>query len=311
MAFSFLGQIFYFLINENLFQENSIHALSKFTSHEPPEKCSLTENLVFGVECVLHCLSEFNELKINTHKQSFSLAERTSCLVKKVDSVGRKVLSQWKESESLKEEVAKLESTIMVKEAEVRAVHKNLFFIYQLCNELVNDIENGHTVTAENELVFGGKSVSESGKSPSEYYWQVSIDGNTPPTDEVIKSLADRLFFTVKRARSNEASELKATIVDLQRELQEKDAHTSRITAELVSQIRDAEAVARRSTTELESTKTTIHSLEKQVEEMVNDKKSLELRVSELSSLETSLDELNGRIKSLNDSLTAKDQGEY
>lgn len=289
-------------------EENSIHALSKFTSHEPPEKCSLTENLVFGVECVLHCLSEFNELKINTYKQSFSLAERTSCLVKKVDSVGRKVLSQWKESESLKEEVAKLESTIMVKEAEVRAVHRNLFFIYQLCNELVNDIENGHTVTAENELVFGGKSVSESGKSPSEYYWQVSIDGNTPLTDEVIKSLADRLIFTVKRARSNEASELKATIVDLQRELQEKDAHTSRITAELVSQIRDAEAVARRSTTELESTKTTIYSLEKQVEEMVNDKKSLELRVSELSSLETSLDELNGRIKSLNDSLTAKDQ---
>ncbi|XP_042400853.1 protein MLP1-like [Zingiber officinale] len=141
-----------------LHEVNFVYDLSNFKSHGPTEGCNLTYNLAFGVECVLDCLSEFNDLKIKLQKQSFSLAEQTSHLVKNIDS------------------------------------------------------------------------------------------------------------------------------------------------------IRDAEAVVRSSTTELESAKAAICSLEKQVEAMINDKKSLELRVSELSSLEVSLDELNRRVKPLNDALTAKDQ---
>ncbi|URE41596.1 hypothetical protein MUK42_05277 [Musa troglodytarum] len=127
------------------------------------------------------------------------------------------------------------------------------------------------------------------------------------------QSVAENIAFSIQYVlecgtRNDETTELKAMISELQRELGERDVHTSRIAEELVSQIRNAEAVAKRSLTELDSAKTTICSLEKQVESMENDNRLLESRVAELKDLEASRDGLHERINSLNDSLTVKDQ---
>ncbi|WOK96337.1 golgin subfamily B member 1 isoform X2 [Canna indica] len=298
--------------NYPLHEENltSTRALSEIGSCETPEEYSTVENLAFAVQCVLECLSECNELKTKIHKHSFSFEEQARRLLKNMEFIKRKFSSQKEEYESLKGEVAKLELTIKSKENEISSVRRNLSLLCEACNNLITEIENGKSGIADNEhATLGGQFVTKSGKSPSETFGLVYVDGNTPlPTDNAIRSLVDKLFFIVRGTRSNETTELKATILELQRELQEKDVHTSTVASELVSQIRDAEAAAKRSFTELDSAKLTICSLEKQVETLEKDNRSLESRIDELRDLESSLNELNGRITSLNDELTSKDQ---
>ena len=70
-------------------------------------------------------------------------------------------------------------------------------------------------------------------------------------SEECIKTLTDRLLLSAKGFASLKTEfldanqkEMKATITNLQRELQEKDVQRDRICSELVKQIKDAEAAA-------------------------------------------------------------------
>ncbi|URE41598.1 hypothetical protein MUK42_05277 [Musa troglodytarum] len=289
---------------ENL---NSHHAASELQLYELSEEQSVAENIAFSIQYVLECVSECNDLKRKIHKHFFSLDQQASHLLKIMEAVERKFSSQKEESDSLKRVIAELELSIRGKEDEICVIKRNLSLLYQACSDLITDIENGNSQIAENNLALVGQSVTRSRQSPSGIGRQ-DLGNHQILTDDSIISLVDKLFLIVKGTRNDETTELKAMISELQRELGERDVHTSRIAEELVSQIRNAEAVAKRSLTELDSAKTTICSLEKQVESMENDNRLLESRVAELKDLEASRDGLHERINSLNDSLTVKDQ---
>ncbi|CAL9124185.1 unnamed protein product [Musa acuminata var. zebrina] len=289
---------------ENL---NSHHPVSELQLYELSEEQSVAENIGFSIQYVLECVSECNDLKRKIHKHFFSFDQQASHLLKIMEAVERKFSSQKEESDSLERAIAELELSIRGKENEICVINRNLSLLYQACSDLITDIENGNSQIAENNLALIGQSVTRSRQSPSEIGRQ-DIGNHQILTDDCIRSLVDKLFLIVKGTRNDETTELKAMISELQRELGERDVHTSRIAEELVSQIRNAEAVAKRSLTELDSAKTTICSLEKQVESMENDNRLLESRVAELKDLEASINGLHERIHSLNDSLTVKDQ---
>ncbi|KAF7088729.1 hypothetical protein CFC21_091803 [Triticum aestivum] len=126
-----------------------------------------------------------------------------------------------------------------------------------------------------------------------------------------IKSVVERLGAAVKTTQySNEGNtkELKATVLELQQELQGKDVQISTISSELASQIREAESYAKQLSVELEDARMQVHNLEEHVEMLLNQKKALETQASELKDLETVASEQHGRIKELTDELSRKDQ---
>ncbi|KAF6155637.1 hypothetical protein GIB67_034732 [Kingdonia uniflora] len=102
--------------------------------------------------------------------------------------------------------------------------------------------------------------------------------------------------------------ELKATISNLQKELQEKDIQRSRIYAELVNQIKEAEATATNYSADLEAARTQVGNLERRVESVEKERSVLELRINELEDEKVSSTELHDRVMSLTGSLTSKEQ---
>nr|TKW30433.1 hypothetical protein SEVIR_2G036600v2 [Setaria viridis] len=129
--------------------------------------------------------------------------------------------------------------------------------------------------------------------------------------DERIKSIVEQLVLAVKTSRnSNEGStkELKATVLELQQELQAKDIQISTISSELSYQLRAAESSAKQLSVELEGAKMEVHNLAKQVDMLHNENKALETQVNELKNMESVASEQHGRIKELTDELSRKDQ---
>ncbi|CAL8996645.1 unnamed protein product [Prunus brigantina] len=77
---------------------------------------------------------------------------------------------------------------------------------------------------------------------------------------------------------------------------------------ELVSQIKGAEAAATSYSMDLQSSKTLVHDLEKQVEVMKGERNQLEQRVKELEDGRATCTDLQERVRSLTDVIAAKDQ---
>ncbi|XP_010927246.2 uncharacterized protein [Elaeis guineensis] len=303
-------------VNEEKF--NAINALSDPRMQEQLDDCSIAEHFAITSHSVFECLRQCDELKGNIHKHSLSVDQQATLLLQIMETVQRKLASQREGSDSLKRDLNDLELVIKEKENQICSMSRNLSLLYEACSSSITEIENGKVQIVENSLPSGEHALEKTGrvlKLPSYTNKQEHPDGYTYSfTDDCIRSMADKLLSAVKgtsivnaMAGGNQR-ELKATILDLQKELQEKDIQMNRICEELVSQIRDAEAATRRSSSDLDSAKTKIHNLEKQVEVLEKDNKLLELRVHEVKDLEDSLHEVQGKIKSLTDALTAKDQ---
>ncbi|KAG1331963.1 centromere-associated protein E [Cocos nucifera] len=297
---------------------HAINALSDPRMQEQLDDSSIAEHLAITGHSVFECLRQCDELKRNIHKHSLSVDQQATLLLQIMETVQRKLASQREGSDSLKRDLNELELVIKEKDNQICSMSRNLSLLYEACSSSISEIENGKAQIVENSLPSGEHSLEKTGtvlKLPSYTNNQEHPDGYTYSfTDDCIRSMADKLLSAVKGTSIvNEMAggtrrELKATILDLQREIQEKDIQMNRICEELVSQIRDAEAATRRSSSDLDSAKTKIHNLEKQVEVLEKDNKLLELRVHEVKDLEDSLHELQGKIKSLTDALTAKDQ---
>lgn len=80
---------------------------------------------------------------------------------------------------------------------------------------------------------------------------------------------------------------------------------------ELVSQIKEAEATASSYSMDLESSKTLVHDLEKQLEVIKGERNLFEQRVKELEDGRATSAELQERARSLTDVIAAKDHGEF
>lgn len=213
-----------------------------------------------------------------------------------MEATQSRIASQELSSESLKKDIAHFETIIKDKEKELHSLHKNISFLFEACRRSVLELENRRA-----------QMVGKSGASlvlPSWLHREGTEDKRTLFTDDFVRTVADSMLASVESLGGvqdvveEKQKEFRAAMSDLQREMQEKDMQQNRICAELVSQIRDAEAVAEKFSVDLDSAKRLVEELQSQLKEMKNDRK-----------LETATQEYEQRIKSLMDSLTAKDQG--
>jgi chromosome segregation ATPase len=250
-------------------------------------------NLAIACHAVSDCVKDCNDIKRNIDEHGFSIVQKATELSGIMSNLQSRFTSQNNELESLKENIAELKSEIKEKEEESLSMRRNMSVLYEACSTSISEIE-GMTGMGS-----GNRSYSLGQNHLSSY--------------DHIKSVVEQLGAAVKTTRySNEGNtkELKATVLELQQELQEKDVQISTISSELASQIREAESYAKQLSVELEDARIEIHNLEKHVEMLLNQKKALETEASELKDLETVASEQHGRIKELTDELSRKDQGE-
>ncbi|KAL8264045.1 hypothetical protein R6Q59_022175 [Mikania micrantha] len=234
-------------------------------------------------------ISSYEE-KLQSHSKS--LRDEVIHLCEKVPTLYKEITSQRDSLDSAKEEIAWLESTGKQKETENVMLRKYTTFLYEACKNSVLEIEKskGHMVANDsfNEEILSGE-----------------IDSFF---EEGVTSIANRLLSVVKdfngfQTENVEANlkELKATISTLQQELTEKDVQKDRISVELVSQIKQAEAAAMNHLQELEAARAQIIDLKGHCN-------LLEQRVKELEDQESILVDLQEQVKSLSEALTVKEQ---
>ncbi|KAM3240006.1 hypothetical protein ACQJBY_053596 [Aegilops geniculata] len=251
----------------------------------------MLHHLAIACHAVSDCVKDCNDLKRNIDEHGFSIDQKARELAEVMSNLQNRFTSQNNELESLRENILELQSEIKEKEEESSSLRRNMSLLYEACASSVSEIEG----------------MTGMGSGTGSY----SVGQNHLFSYDHIKSVVERLGATVKTTQySNEGNtkELKATVLELQQELQEKDVQISTISSELASQIREAESYAKQLSVELEDARMQVHNLEEHVEMLLNQKKALETQASELKDLETVASEQHGRIKELTDELSRKDQ---
>ncbi|KAK6237119.1 hypothetical protein QQP08_026710 [Theobroma cacao] len=260
--------------------------------------CSLIRHHLQGLMTEIAALKEkFIVHSKLLHEQGHSISNVLGILHRERNSL--------KESfEAMRRNIMHIESIGKEKDLEIVLLRRNIALLYEACANSVLEIENRKA-----ELLGNNLATADQGT----YLKHVTLaDGGLPlsgqdsvSSEEHIRTVADKLLSTMKDFSSMKAEiaegsqrEMKITVANLQKELQEKDIQKERICMELVGQIKLAEAAATNYSRDLQSSKTLVHDLEKEVEVMREEQKSLQQRVKELQE----------RLKSLTDVLSSKDQ---
>ncbi|KAK8487148.1 hypothetical protein V6N11_013680 [Hibiscus sabdariffa] len=258
--------------------------------------------------------TEITALKENLILQSKSLQDKGHGIWNVLGILYRERNSMTESFEAVKRNIRHIESVGKEKDMEIVALRRNIALLYEACAHSVLEIENkkaellgnnlpaADLVTNMKPIILADGVLSFSGQ-------------NSAAIEENIKVMADKLFSAVKdfssvKAEITEGSqrEMKITIANLQKELQEKDIQKDRTCMELVDQIKLAEASAANYSRDLQSSKTRVYDLEKELEVMREEQTSLQQRVKELQDVQANALELQDRVKSLTDVLSSKDQ---
>lgn len=263
---------------------------------------------VFGKE-----IGSINQ-KLNRH--SHLLHEEAARLSEILRTIHEEISHHKQHSNSLKTDLMRLESIQKEKDAELLMVQRYNAMLYEACTTLVMEIE-----TRKSQLV--GSSLA-SGAPKINSVYQSLAEGNDLAemtdrfSEEGIRSVIERLFMAVKDIMSvqNDIAEfgqkdMKAAISNLQKELQEKDVQREKICAELVSQIKEAESISKSYSQELQIAKSQMDDLHRKVKLMEEERDSLTHRIKELQDQESNFADLQLRVKSLEDMLAAKEQGDF
>ncbi|MBA0603978.1 hypothetical protein Godav_016672, partial [Gossypium davidsonii] len=214
--------------------------------------------------------------------------------------------SQKESFEAMRRNIMHLESIGKEKNMEMVVLRRNVGLLYEACANLVLEIENGKA-----ELLGNSSTTAD-----LELAGALALGGqNRVLSEEQIKTMADKLLSTMKdflsmqyQIAEGSQREMKITVENLRKELQEKDIQKDQICAELVGQIKLAEAAAMNYSRDLELSRTLVHDLEKELEVVKEENKSLQQRVKELQDVQANSVELHDRVKSLTDVLSSKDQ---
>ncbi|KAK6912442.1 hypothetical protein RJ641_022043 [Dillenia turbinata] len=258
--------------------------------------------------------SEIDSLTKKLYTHSIKLEERTQKLSEVLGIVQKEMASKKDSFELMKSNILRLESLEKERDAENVVIRRSSALLYEACTSSILEIEHGLAQLPGNGSTKRGVDRNlrtltfTNGDNP--FSSQACL-----ATEEHIKEVAEWLLLAVKESTSMQADivaescmELKATISNLQEELQEKDIQRERICRELVSQIKEAEAAAASYLTDLKSAKSQVHDLEKHVEVLEAEQDILEQRVKELQDGAAASVMLQERIKSLNDVVAAKEQ---
>ncbi|KAK4277074.1 hypothetical protein QN277_015127 [Acacia crassicarpa] len=242
---------------------------------------------------------------LNRHWSLTQEQERT--LSNLLVTIQREMNSQRESCEALNNEIRK-------KDRELAALCVNVTYLCEACINSAVVIEHG-----KDELVGIKVASSDIGINLKAASF---IDDGQPFSGQVqlmsekyIKAAADRLLFAAKEFATVKSDfldakqkEMKASITNLQRELQEKDAQRERIRLELVNRIKDAESAAKNCTQDLQASKIRENDLEKQVKKLEAERKISEQKMYKLQDTQLAAAELEEKIRSLTDLVSAKDQ---
>ncbi|XP_011082047.1 golgin subfamily B member 1 isoform X2 [Sesamum indicum] len=265
-----------------------------------------SENKVF--------MTEIGSLREQLHNHSHLLQEEASWLSEVVMNVHREYTSHKESCESMKKDVKKLELIEKEKESEIHILRGNISLLHESCASAISEIENWKEHVVGNALA----SSSPEGNLKS----QVRIEGGNSFTDnihifneELVRGTGDKLLLVVRDLISMQSEllevgqrEMKSTILNLQKELQEKDIQRDRICMELVNQIKEAETNAKNYLNDLQKARAQLHDSQRDLDVMKEEGKVLEQRMKELQDQEINSKELQQKVDSLTDALAAKVQ---
>ncbi|KAG4198028.1 hypothetical protein ERO13_A05G063400v2 [Gossypium hirsutum] len=303
--------------SSNLEDKENIHFIETWpvaNMQDPMDDKSIVEVCGLLWHHLQDLRTEIAALKEKLIVQSKSLQEKGHGIWNVLEILHREKKSQKESFEAMRRNIMHLESVGEERDMEILVLRRNIAFLYEACANSVLEIENQKAELLGNNL---GTADLGTKMKPVIFADGVrSLSGqNIVSAEENIKTMADKLFSTVKdflrmKAEINEGSqrEMRITIANLQKELQEKDIQKDRICMELVSQIKLAEASATNYSRDLQSSNTRVYDLEKELEVMREEQTSLQQRVKELENVQTNTVELQDRVKSLADVLSSKDQ---
>ncbi|XP_057958272.1 trans-Golgi network-localized SYP41-interacting protein 1 isoform X2 [Malania oleifera] len=257
--------------------------------------------------------SEIGVLREKLYGHFISFNEEAKRLAKVMGLIQREMSSQKESADFMKRDITRLESIEKQKDSEIFIMKRNIALLHEACSSSILEIKDKKAQLLGQSLAAGNLGLDMKLANPDRGNL---LTGQTPmDPEENIRALADRLLSAVKDFASmqNEIvegsqKEMKVTISNLQRELQEKDIQKDRICMELVTQIKEAEASATSYAADLQSAETRMHDLKKQVEALEEERNLLEQRVKELRNGEGTLVGLQDRVKALTDVLAAKEQ---
>ncbi|POO03848.1 nucleoporin [Trema orientale] len=256
---------------------------------------------------------EVGVLKEKLQRHSSSLHEKASSLSKLVAIAHRETISRNESYEAMKNDIIRKESSEMEKDKELVMLHKSIALSFEAFSNSVMEIEQTKAELLGNNFAAGVQGINlNSATFPS---GGLSFSGQGQVSEESIKTMADKLLFAVRDFASVKAEivegsqkQLKIAIADLQKELQEKEIQKDRICMDLVSQIKEAEAAATRYSLELQSSRSQVDEMQKQLEVMEHERNLLEQKVKELQNVYVTSTELQERVGSLSHVIAAKDQ---
>ncbi|KAI3468410.1 hypothetical protein Pfo_025073 [Paulownia fortunei] len=264
-----------------------------------------SENKVF--------ITEIGSLRERLYNHSHLLQEEVSRLSEVAMNVHREYTSQKELCDSLKRDVKKLKLIEKEKESEFHILRGNISWLYETCASAISEIENWKDQVVGNALA--SKAPERNLKS------QIHIEGGNSFTNDIIfneegiRGLCDKLLLVVGDFISMQSElmevgerEMKSTIMNLQKELQEKDIQRDRICKELVNQIKEAENNSKNYLHDLQQARVQLHDSQRQLDVMAEERKVLEQRIKELQDQETNSIDLRQKVNSLTEALAAKVQ---
>ncbi|XP_043712429.1 centrosome-associated protein CEP250 isoform X2 [Telopea speciosissima] len=290
-----------------IFSDNSLNEVKFPARVSPPEKMmqkhfdynNIMEAFGHVNDGLQECVTEIGTLQEKLYKHCDAFEQEAKSLYKVMETVHRELASS---KESLEKD----------KDIELLMLRRNVSLLYEACSHAISVIENKRAQMIGSGLASEMHEIGVNLKQLRRTDEREPVDSFT---EEHIRSMSQTLLVAVKDSAKIQAEivagsqkDLESTILSMQKEIQEKDIQGKRICEELVSQIKEAEAVAETYLLDLESTKTQVHTLENKLEAVEKEQKLLELQLKELQEGESSSKALQDKIKSLTGLVTAKEQ---
>ncbi|KAL9439839.1 hypothetical protein AB3S75_018663 [Citrus x aurantiifolia] len=253
-------------------------------------------------------MSNVGSLREKLHKHPKVFHDKARNVFEVMNILCGELTSQKNSVEALKRDIARLESIETEKDLDNVVLRRNIVLLYEAAANSIMEIENRKAALVGSNLVAGDLEMTLNPATIGEA--GLPFGGqNHLSSEEFIKAIADKLSSTVKdfammrtEFEDGNLKEMKITIAKMQRELQEKDIQRDRICSELVGQIKEAEAAARRYSQDVQSAETRIFDMEQQVQAVKEERGLLEERLKELRDEQATFLESKDRV------LAAKDQ---
>lgn len=258
---------------------------------------------------------EVGELKGKLLRHSSSLQEEGTDLFELVALFHKEITNLNESYEVLNQEIIHVESSEKEKDKELLVLRKNISLLLEAFSGSVMELESRKAELVGNTVVTGdlGINVKSADLPGGSFGWKDHIY-----SEESIMAMKDKLLLAVRDVGKMKAEiveggtkELKITITELQKQLNEKEVQKEMISLDLVSQIKEAKAAATRYSQDLQSSRSQVHDLEKQIEVIDSERNLLEQRVNELENTHATFTELQERVRSLTEVLASKDQGRF